>query len=420
MSFSPMRSTAPRRRRNRLSSKRWASARSPPTVRTHQLGAPFMVIATQNPIEHEGTYALPEAQLDRFLMRISIGYPARDAEQTILESQGGTTEIVDTLRPVVTAAEVREMSASLENVYVAPALRSYLLDVGRSDPPPRLTEPGALPSGRPCATTSGARTGCVAGAKLRHPDDVSKRSVALSFPHRLLVTPEVRMRGVSPSDVVTENPRRRSRSPGPSRADMADARRWGVLAAGFAFVAAGRVVGGIEFYVPGAAAIVAVVAAVLPRRLRPSRIADFETTDTSPESQPANRRGSTSKSSTSRRFVRRSSDFTTRCPAPGVCISPSRRCRRTPQPGAHIDFRQPRRGVIELGPTRLDDVDPLGLARRSHHLDSMVRLIVHPLIEAVPVRRVPAGDDPLLGEELRQSLGLKRRGVRRTAPLRPG
>ena len=96
---------------------------------THQLGSPFMVIATQNPIEHEGTYALPEAQLDRFLMRLSIGYPGRDAENLILESQGGSRDAVESLHPVVTAEEIRTMSASIENVYVAPALRQYLLDL---------------------------------------------------------------------------------------------------------------------------------------------------------------------------------------------------------------------------------------------------------------------------------------------------
>jgi MoxR-like ATPase len=170
---------------------------------THQLGAPFMVIATQNPIEHEGTYALPEAQLDRFLMRISIGYPARDAEQTILESQGGTTEIVDTLRPVVTAAEVREMSASLENVYVAPALRSYLLDLAEATRRHGSLSLGLSPRGVLALQRVARAQAASQGRSYATPDDV-KALGRVVIPHRLLVTPEVRMRGVSPSDVVTE------------------------------------------------------------------------------------------------------------------------------------------------------------------------------------------------------------------------
>ena len=96
---------------------------------THQLASPFMVIATQNPIEHEGTYALPEAQLDRFLMRLEIGYPDRAAELEILESHGDTREPADHLAPVLTSAQISAMSSSLERVYLAPALQSYLLDL---------------------------------------------------------------------------------------------------------------------------------------------------------------------------------------------------------------------------------------------------------------------------------------------------
>src|SRR4029453_8748424 len=75
---------------------------------TYRLPPPFMVIATQNPIELEGTYPLPEAQLDRFLMRIPMGYPNRDAELTILESQGDRPHAADDLRPVVSAVDVAD------------------------------------------------------------------------------------------------------------------------------------------------------------------------------------------------------------------------------------------------------------------------------------------------------------------------
>ena len=78
---------------------------------THKLATPFMVIATQNPIEHEGTYPLPEAQLDRFLMKISIGYPGRSAELDILDSHGSGDPLSE-ITPVVTAAELRAMTTA--------------------------------------------------------------------------------------------------------------------------------------------------------------------------------------------------------------------------------------------------------------------------------------------------------------------
>lgn len=170
---------------------------------THQLGSPFMVIATQNPIEHEGTYALPEAQLDRFLMRLSIGYPARDAEQVILESQGGTSQLVDALKPVVTAAEITEMSDSIENVYVAPALRSYLLDLAEATRRHGSLSLGLSPRGVLALQRVARAQAASQGRSYATPDDV-KALGKVVMPHRLLVTPEVRMRGVKPSDVVAE------------------------------------------------------------------------------------------------------------------------------------------------------------------------------------------------------------------------
>jgi MoxR-like ATPase len=170
---------------------------------THQLGSPFMVIATQNPIEHEGTYALPEAQLDRFLMRVSIGYPDRAAEQLLLESQGGTTQLVDTLTPVLSAEAIREMSESIENVYVAPALRSYLLDLADATRRHNSLSLGLSPRGVLALQRVARAQAASQGRTYATPDDV-KALGRVVIPHRLLVTPEVRMRGVKPSDVVNE------------------------------------------------------------------------------------------------------------------------------------------------------------------------------------------------------------------------
>ena len=170
---------------------------------THELGSPFMVIATQNPIEHEGTYRLPEAQLDRFLMQVAIGYPDRGAEEQILESQAGTTSRVDELGAVVSSRAVTEMSDSLERVYVAPELRQYLLDLAAATRAhPSLTL-GLSPRGVLALQRVARARAASSGRRYTTPDDV-KELVPVVLPHRLLVTPEVRMRGVGPAEVVTE------------------------------------------------------------------------------------------------------------------------------------------------------------------------------------------------------------------------
>ena len=98
---------------------------------THPLDRPFMVIATQNPIEHEGTYPLPDSQLDRFLMRVSVGYPGREAELTILDAHGDHDALVD-LGPVITASQVEGMTRAVRSVHVADPLRGYLVDLANA------------------------------------------------------------------------------------------------------------------------------------------------------------------------------------------------------------------------------------------------------------------------------------------------
>ena len=98
---------------------------------TYRLPPPFMVIATQNPIEHEGTYPLPESQLDRFLMRVSVGYPGREAEVAILDTHGGD-DALERLTPVLTAAEVAGLVEVVRSVHVAPPLQAYLVDLAEA------------------------------------------------------------------------------------------------------------------------------------------------------------------------------------------------------------------------------------------------------------------------------------------------
>jgi MoxR-like ATPase len=96
---------------------------------TYRLPRPFMVIATQNPIEHEGTFPLPESQLDRFLMRIGIGYPGRASEIAILDTHGAAEPALATLSPVASGRDVEAMIAMTHGVYVAPSLKGYIVDL---------------------------------------------------------------------------------------------------------------------------------------------------------------------------------------------------------------------------------------------------------------------------------------------------
>ncbi|MEM7141476.1 MAG: DUF58 domain-containing protein [Actinomycetota bacterium] len=194
---------------------------------------------------------------------------------------------------------------------------------------------------------------------------------------------------------------------------------WGVLIGGVVLLVAGRIVGGVEFMVPGAAAVLAVVGAVVVRQVRPSRIAIAKqlTPPRVPAGDPARVDIEVINRAAVRSPLLRLHDEVTG--TRGVHLSIPALGGDESTKGA---YRLPttRRGVLSLGPTRIDDVDPLGLARRTHHLDSTVRLIVHPPIEQIPVRRVPAGDDPLLGEELRQSLGLSDEEFDGLRPYAPG
>ena len=95
---------------------------------THPLRRPFMVLATQNPLDHEGTYPLPESQLDRFLLKVTMGYANRDAELGILNTHAGH-DLVAELRPVISPAEVQGMAAAAHTVHVAPAVQGYLVDL---------------------------------------------------------------------------------------------------------------------------------------------------------------------------------------------------------------------------------------------------------------------------------------------------
>jgi MoxR-like ATPase len=169
---------------------------------TYQLAPPFLVIATQNPVDHEGTFPLPEAQLDRFLMRFSLGYPTLDDELRMLEMlQHGHP--LETLEPVVTPEELIACQKAIREIYVDEKVRRYLLEIVHAT---RNDEHIAL-GGSPRASIALFRTSqamaALRGRNYVLPDDV-KRVVASVLCHRVILKPESRLRKVTAESVVNE------------------------------------------------------------------------------------------------------------------------------------------------------------------------------------------------------------------------
>ncbi len=169
---------------------------------TRKLDAPFIVIATQNPIEHEGTYPLPEAQLDRFMMRVTMGYPERSKELEMLETHGAGSTF-DDLEPVIHAEDIVKMTSIVQGVHVADVLRGYLIDIAEAT----RVHPDVLLGASPRATLflqRAARSMAAAdGRDYASPDDV-KTILRPVLNHRLIVQPEAQMRGVTPLDIIDQ------------------------------------------------------------------------------------------------------------------------------------------------------------------------------------------------------------------------
>ncbi len=165
------------------------------------LEAPFLVIATQNPIELEGTYPLPEAQLDRFLMRVSVGYPDRGDEIEILARRRRRREDAVSIAPVISRAELSAMQLSLEDVHVAEVTEHYVVDLvqaTRSDPRVAL---GASPRGTLALFKLARAAAAIARRDFVLPDDVKAMAVP-ALAHRLILKPELWAARISPAQVV--------------------------------------------------------------------------------------------------------------------------------------------------------------------------------------------------------------------------
>ncbi len=168
---------------------------------THKLEEPFIVIATQNPIEYEGTYPLPAAQLDRFLVRLNIGYPDREEEIEILKRRIIRKSDYFTLNPVVNADEVVEMQKAIENVHVEDSVLEYIVDLVRATRDASETEVGSSPRGSLALLKLSRALAAIKGRDYVIPDDV-KRVAIPALAHRLILRREFWYTNVTQESII--------------------------------------------------------------------------------------------------------------------------------------------------------------------------------------------------------------------------
>ncbi|MFN6107411.1 MAG: AAA family ATPase [Planctomycetaceae bacterium] len=169
---------------------------------TYALEPPFLVIATQNPVDHEGTFPLPEAQLDRFLVRLSLGYPSAEEEAKMLDllRQGHP---IDSLGAVVSAAEVLASQRAIREVYVDPKVRDYIVALVRNTREHEDIALGGSPRASMALFRSAQAVAAVRGNDFVLPDDVKRMAPAV-LAHRLIIRPESRLRKVTSAAVVQQ------------------------------------------------------------------------------------------------------------------------------------------------------------------------------------------------------------------------
>lgn len=169
---------------------------------TYTLPRPFFVIATENNVEAQGTYPLPEAQMDRFVMRLSIGYPDRDDEARILARQT-RAQPLDVLEAAITPAEVLALQAAVRDIYVDDSIRNYIVDLSaatRSHPQALL---GASPRGSLFLLHAAQASAALAGRTFVLPDDV-KRLASAVLAHRLILRPDPRLQSGAAEAIIAE------------------------------------------------------------------------------------------------------------------------------------------------------------------------------------------------------------------------
>jgi len=168
---------------------------------SYRLPAPFHVIATANPIEYEGTYALPEAQLDRFMVRLQVGYPSRDGEREVLLNRVARRHEIATIEPVIDATTLRGMQAGIEAVHVDDDIAAYCVDLATATRSHRSIEVGASPRGSQALMLVARALAVMSGRPYVAPDDVKAVAVPV-LAHRLSLTAQAWATGVQPTQLV--------------------------------------------------------------------------------------------------------------------------------------------------------------------------------------------------------------------------
>jgi MoxR-like ATPase len=171
-------------------------------LETLKLPRPFLVIATQNPIELEGTFPLPEAQIDRFLMRIEIGYPSEDEERAIL-TRFRVDDPLDTLKPITDPATVQQMISDVRQVRVEESVHNYIVDVIRTTREHHEVDLGASPRATMALYRSAQAWAAIHGRDFVLPDDIKQLAPAV-ITHRIMLSPQMRLRGRRPEEIVAD------------------------------------------------------------------------------------------------------------------------------------------------------------------------------------------------------------------------
>lgn len=173
--------------------------------RTYPMQKPFMVVATQNPVEHEGTYRLPEAQLDRFLFKINVPYPSLDEEVRILEAHHRLVEgsLVDSIRPVLDARQITDLQQTIRSLHVEEKLMRYIAQVVTATRDHAFIFLGASPRASVAILQASKAFAAMQGRDFVTPEDIIA-AIPPVLRHRIILTPEKEMEGVGPDEVITQ------------------------------------------------------------------------------------------------------------------------------------------------------------------------------------------------------------------------
>lgn len=168
---------------------------------THKLEQPFLVMATQNPIEHEGTYPLPEAQLDRFLLKVEMGYPYPSEEVDVL-TRSQVNHPIEDIQPVVSIEEVRRLQQEVRHVHVEQAIKEYIVKIANKTRKHHSIELGVSPRGSIALMKASQAYALIQGRDYVLPDDVQYLAPYV-FAHRIILKPEVKYGGTSQESIIT-------------------------------------------------------------------------------------------------------------------------------------------------------------------------------------------------------------------------